>query len=378
MFNYISRQKCLIAMIALMAATLASFPFISALKLLNGIAVVNGLTSGCSDTAINVIILNLWHEACAPYVQALYFFFAIGTGTGPLIAAPFLRSSSNSTTGLDGDAANSLIAPYAISSAVIFVAALLLFLNEVFAKRVDYSDQPQTENNADTLTSGLSVDVLKNLFTFASRTEVLLVVLCAAIMMFYSGTEIVYMEFVPLYSKIATQAGSEATMNEQNISYLYSVMNYVFTAFRGVGVLVTLKFSPQFLAYLDLVIVMVSCVILIIFSKAVTAIWVGNILISIGFASIYPTIYAFIEGRIQVTNLIGGLFVFCSGLTAIFYPVVIGSYIRHYPLVLIWLTLGSMVLTFVLFFVAHRFVKIRKSESNFDSSNIELTNTTTM
>jgi len=61
---------------------------------------------------------------------------------------------------------------------------------------------------------------------------------------------------------------------------------------------------------------------------------------------VYASIYAMVEEQTVVHNLIGSLFIFMSGLTSTIYPIILGFYIESQPLVLIYVNIFSIVISF--------------------------------
>lgn len=69
--------------------------------------------------------------------------------------------------------------------------------------------------------------------------------------------------------------------------------------------------------------------------------------------------YSFLKMHIEVTNVIGSVFVFSSGLTSIFYPLLIGYFIERHPELLLYLNIVNICLTLLFFTVI--FVTTRRS-----------------
>jgi len=388
-FNMINRQVCLIALIMIMASSLFAMSFATELWLLNTIAFVNGFSSGGSDTAINVYVLELWGAKCGPFIQALYFCFALGTGSAPLITAPFLTefSSQNETSGnysidvthpdfqnctlencVNSNQGNSgeLRVPFGISAVVIGAASVCLFLAHWLLPHQTRTNRVPTEEPENRSKVGLKrafITRINDYRTWLAAKEnhatFVIITLYCLIILVYSGMEIIYFEFLPKFLTVDSQKLVEP-LNERQASYLYSVMNYSYTISRGIGVLVAVFCKTHVLIYIDCMILTIASSVLLIFSGTKFTYWIGNILMGCGFATVYASLYAFIEEFFEMTNIIGALFVFSSGLTAVVYPVIIGKFIATHPLSLILLVLVSILITLILFSIVFLLLKRRQ------------------
>jgi FHS family Na+ dependent glucose MFS transporter 1 len=388
LFHCISRQVCLIVYMALMAATIYGFSFAQSLFMLNALAVINGITSGGCDTASNVMTLELWGAKCGPFIQALHFCFALGTSMAPQILAPFLPAThpANITT-LNETATNetvtdsseeivtvtNLIIPFGIGT-VIIAASCIAFLISHFVipfKSIAVASRAISSPNADTSGEASAMSILSAINWLGdsqNRQVIKLIGFSCLIITIYSGMEIIYFEFLPTFlQKI------DNPFTARDASYVSSAMGYSFTCGKVLGITMAVWFRAHIIIYLNLIVLAVATIVMLTLSNlSHEAAWIGNVLMGLGFSSVFVSIYAFIEEQLKVTNTISALFVFSAGLTAMVYPPIVGNYIETHPLFLIWLTRVSVGITLIMFTVLYAMVRRRRRSRNEVQCNIPL------
>ena len=341
LFRFLRRELSLAILYMLIGAALLVLALTRSLVLAAVVMAAQGLCTGICDSATNVMLCLTWKDKASPYIQALYFFFGVGCTIAPLIVAPFLS-------------ADRFRIPFYITSALLFAAgAALLPLAMVRRSRPEQEHGTHGDDSAAlTTTTRTSAPRLKDLLLWWSQREnrsVLLVVLLVALMITaYSGMEIVYWQYIPTYlNKIPL-----LNISEERASYMTAAVNYAFTLLRGLAIFLVWKIKPAAMILISLAAVVIACALLL-YSNTIGTVWAGNVLIGAAFSVIYPQIYAYATSKITINNYIGSVFVFCSGFMAVVYPVIIGASMdvagRHNAL--IWLVLGSVLVTLVSFIV---------------------------
>ncbi|RWS29144.1 sodium-dependent glucose transporter 1-like protein [Leptotrombidium deliense] len=347
-----SRQLCLVVFVGLMAVTVSVLPFCGSLRNLFIVAAVNGITSGVSDVASNVWLLDMFKEKSGPYIQALYFFFALGSSLSPLLSAPFLKENNLQET--------KIYSAYIVSGIIGAFSSIILLIvyfaspvrETIFNVRTEFAQMLCNWKPVRMMSWYISVVVGLGFITI----------------LVYSGFEISYMQFMPI---LVTQ--SKLNVSDTDAAFMNSAMNVAFTCFRGISIIANMIIESKILIYFDLFVLSIATTILFIFiNTSQTMLYVGNILMGVGFSSIYPSIYAFVEQYIDVTNFIGSLFAFASGVTAIIYPPVIGEYIERNPLVVLYLNVMSISLTLFAFVALHIFTATRADSRNNNVDDIVL------
>jgi len=187
-------------------------------------------------------------------------------------------------------------------------------------------------------------------------------------LLLYAGTETAYFTFSASY---VTQTDLHLTKNTG--AYMASVLALSFTITRAISILISIRMSPQLMIYIDCLILVCGYIIIFIFANTnETFLWMGNILLGIGFASVFPSYYPFIEGSLRISNMIGSIFLFCSGLSSCICPLIVGLFVETKPLMLIYMNFFLTLLTIIALIVLHITVKVRtKTHNPSETSEIE-------
>lgn len=309
-------------------------------------------------------------------MQALHLCFSLGCAVAPLFAAPFLSSTiitllSNETTAanettffnetqrIDSGVDSRIEVPYLINGGIVALASLVLFtLYCTMPYKSDTKPVKEEETEMEMIDSPTPVDKvvagLKNRLpckTNANATDV--VIFACLTMLFYSGMSIIYSQFMPTYLQ-----NFELKLSKQTASYINSAMYYASTISRALSVPLAMKFKPEVFVYTNCFMLGLGSLLLLFFGgMSLTVTWVGNIFIGIGSASVSAPMYSFLKQHIEVTNTIGSIFVFSSGLTSVIYPVLVGYFIEKFPEFLLYLNvinIGLTVFFFTLIYVSAR------------------------
>lgn len=332
------------------------------LNALYTIFTINGLTTGVIDVGTNVWILRLFSDRSGPYIMALYTSFSLGTVLAPLYSAPFLQESLLIGT------MSKIHIPYLITSIFTLIPCLgltYLFIQQLalryddrnfFSRRVTYTRQSsKTALNSRSSTS------------FGEKTLVLLAVL---MIMIYSGMEIIFSEYM-----ISMLNRSKLNLTSSTTSQIRSATNAAYSVGKVIFIGISTFIRPYRIILLDSLVVIFSVIMLIIyFNSSLSAIWIFSILFGLGTSSLYPSIYPFVETFVEVDYFKGSFFICASGLTAIIFPVLIGSYLESTPTLILHLKLLTMIFTITLAIVINILgsrLLIRKQRAPVNEENDE-------
>lgn len=269
-------------------------------------------------------------------MQALHFFFGIGSFLGPLLAEPFLRAPFIEHKGFFS---NCLVAPYAISSLVSFTAALIFFFLFIFCPYTQVKrSQCDSEEN---LLLESNDERLQN--PNYNRTQYYVLVLCSALfMLVFVSSEGSYFQFS---ASFVTKTGLH--LNQSQAALLASSIAISFTIFRGLSILIALKLTPRTMIVLDLITVAVGNAIVYLFANTNYYLTlVGFIFLGAGFSSVFPSFFPFLENSgLKITDWVGSLLTFAGGITQTLSPYLIGIYIDTWPYIIVYFTFASITLS---------------------------------
>lgn len=288
------------------------------------------------------------------------------------MAAPFLREDGFA----DSNSLKShLQMPYLMTGLLVgmsgfFFALLFIFLKQevpqeetrqadVADKMLNSGDDPEEQpSNPDTKDGKIKKWIKDKMIMSSSDGMKTKVVLFSCItMLFYSGMSITYNQFMPTY--LQNLKGVE--ISAATASYIHSGMNYASTIARGLFILVALRIKPEFIIYFNCSMISLGSFLLLFVGNSIRMTWLSNILIGIGSASVSAPLYSFIRKYLEVTNMTGSIFVFSSGLTSVFFPLLMGKVLINFPQFLLYFNLINIALT--LFFFTLIYIMLKKSNN---------------
>lgn len=326
-----NRSLVLLVHMIVMAVTVALIPLSSWISYSQTVfysaAAVNGISSGGLESIVHIWLLQVWGKGSTPFMQSLQFAFAFGCAAAPIIAAPFLTDP------------HLILYPYTITAVTVLIAALMLTVTffetrkepvaeemTLQSKTHDSDDQGAGETNGQT----------------GIRQQVIL--LASLFLICYSGTSIIYNQFLPTYLQTAQ------SLTPEKSSYIHSTLNYVSMMSRAVSIFASIRLPPQFLLFFNLIMFDSGSLFSLLFSgKSESLIWAGNVMIGLGMGGCTGPLYSFLYRHVQIGNLTGSLFVFCNGFTSVIVPLLIASLMSAYPDFLMWLNVVTMTTALAIF-----------------------------
>lgn len=337
-----------------------------------------GLGSGGYDTAQVAWIIDLWRGESAPWILSQHFAYALGTLTPPIILANFLTKSDASnelditTNGSTGDTDISI--PFYI---VGCMALFSIFIN--FLICCTYSNRNQSVPIADNTqeavveptweresissgSSSSSVSVTTSLISRnrnATRRKSYIIGLCCCVIGFYSALELCTQQFLPTYAHF-----SSVKLSPTEASRVLFGLQLGFTIGRCIGIYLVLKIRPHILLIGNLVLLTISNTILLLWGgSSMTSLWIGSIMIGVGMSTVYPSLYAYIEKYLFVTETVSGIVTVASGLVSSIYPLIVGNSVETNPNILMYVNYLSIFVCCVAFSLLFSMTYVRRRSS---------------
>ncbi|KAI1301291.1 Major facilitator superfamily domain-containing protein 4A [Halotydeus destructor] len=330
-----------------------------------------GLAYAGINNAPNALLTEIWEDKCNPYIQAMHFCYAIGTIIGPLMAEPFLasRESSELVTTLNPMAINmtdnsksstrSLVfIPFAISSATVLLATLsvvILFIIHPYKNADRKAEEKkvaielvETNSNKNHLTPKKD-SKYKYYVTY-------IIVMCALLINCDVGFEMNFLSYMQVYSVLGPLKLSASTG-----AYMFSAFSAAFAAGRFSGIILATKFSARAMLYLDGVIMLTGSGV-ILFWNTEFGLWVGYTVVGFGCSSLFPTIFAYAEERINVTTYVAGIFIFFGTFAGLIVPHVEGIYVETYPVIFSYVNVACTI-PFLLFCFMLHLIDLRRHQA---------------
>jgi len=302
----------LAVLLLMMAISLALIPFIPLLWLLTANLLLIGVFEGALDVGCNTLLVWVHRRDVSPFMNALHFFFGVGSSIAPLILAR--------TSALSGD----IKLGYAVMAFIILpIIGWMLRQPNPVAPAEDRTGSEPDE----------------------SRSNIVLIIFTAAILFFYVGAEIGYGGWVYTY---AMELG---LADDLSAAYLTSAFWGSFTIGRLISIPLATRFRPRHLMISNFLGCLVSVGTIILWPQSAIVLWIGTILLGLSMASIFPVTISLAERRMAITGQTTSWFFVGVGLGSMLLPWLIGQLIEpigpQITMIIILVTLVLNLLTFL-------------------------------
>ncbi|KAI1285827.1 Major facilitator superfamily domain-containing protein 4A [Halotydeus destructor] len=373
-YDHINRQIGLITGLAVITTTLVLVPLCKSFWQLMFVQLAVAPAGAAVEVAVNAWILELWKEESNPYMQTLHFVFSLGTAIAPFICEPFLSNTASNTTSStietavmtetfaangtntnhNSDGFNESM-PFFIAAAGLVVAVLaqLYLYIAVSYKQEDRSINTVTEDEEE-----LVDPINSETMAYLPRSYFVMVVVWACLVIsFEGGTELnsfTYFTTFAINTKLSISPSKAAIMS--------GTLNGSFTVSRFISIFLATRMKVVTMLYMNLTIINIGNLLIwfSVYTSFELGLWIGVIFLGFGFSSSWPAVFAMVEQRINVTNVVCSILVSATVLLAVIDPLIEGRLIEKWPIVFAYINLGSGAICFVAFVLLHHTDTIRK------------------
>ena len=258
-------------------------PMIPFLWLLFLAMLLMGIGEGGLDVGGNTMLMWLHREKVGPFMNGLHFAFGIGSFITPIIIAQMALLSGNITWGF-------------------WVVALLLFPVIFWLLRL-----PSPANLA---VAGENP---------AKKNNLLVIGLMVLFFALYVGAEVSFGGWVYTY------AVAMKLMNTTTAALMTSLFWGSLTLGRLLSIPIAAKFRLTSVLFVDVIGVLVSVGLIVIWPKSEAMIWIGTFGTGFAMASIFPTMLSLAESRLHITGLVTSLFFVGASSGSMTLPWLIGQ-----------------------------------------------------
>jgi MFS transporter, FHS family, Na+ dependent glucose transporter 1 len=312
LYDRLRGHGVLAVMILTMALTTALTPFIPQLWLLAVLIFITGIGQGVLNIGSNVLLVWLHGRQVGPYMNALHFFFGLGTFIAPVIVAQFIT--------LQGG----LIWTYLLLAVIILPTAVVAFL-----------PSPSAPN---AVRQNVSV-----------RTDPMVIVLIALIFGSYSGGAIAFGGWIFTY--VTELNLTDAT----RAAYLTSLFWGSLTIGRLIAIPIAARVRPKSILWFDFSLAFISLLVMLFLPRSLTAVIITSAALGLAMASIYPTTMALAGEIMALSGRITGYFSLGNSAGTMLIPWVIGPLFEGFgPLSMTVVLLVDMLLGLVLLWLLAR------------------------
>jgi MFS transporter, FHS family, Na+ dependent glucose transporter 1 len=299
--------------------TMTLVPFIPVLIIMMLVLLILGIAEGTLDVGGNTLLVWVHRHNVGPYMNALHFFFSIGTLLSLLIIAQILPVSQG--VGWVYWTLALLVAP---------IAVWLLFLSSPpIVRSGDHADQ-------------------------RGETNYTLVVLVALFFFLCVGAEVSAGGWLFTYTTTLNIAP------EKTAAYLTSAFWGGLVLGRLLSIPIATRLRPRFILLIDIIGCLLSVGVILIWPTSIWSIWAGAFGLGLFMASIFPTTLSLAERRMAITGNITGWFFVGASAGGMTIPWVVGQlFERIAPIVVMWAILISMSAALAVFFVMIKLFKAK-------------------
>ncbi len=266
----------------IMAVMMALAPLISLLWLLATTLLIMGAAEGTLDVGGNTLLIWVHRHKVGPFMNGLHFFFGAGAFLSPIIIAQTVLISDDITW-----------AYWVLASLMLPVIVWLLRLPSPTVQAAPKGDPVRQINHRSTAR-------LRSPKPEAHKR--LLVALIALFFFLYTGAEISFGGWIFTYAMALGLSGETAA------AYLTSAFWGALTLGRLLTIPVAARLRPRSILLGGLVGCLVSVGIILLWSNALTATWLGTLGLGFSMASIFPTTLSLAERRLTITGRVFGWF----------------------------------------------------------------------
>jgi len=309
MFDRFAGNRVVAAVLALMAVWTALVPVIPQLWLLTAVLFLSGVVHGTLNVGGNALLVWVHRKGVAPYMNALHFFFGLGTFVTPILVAQMVRLE------------NGTVWAYGLVAATFLpVAAAALFVRS-----------PTPEKSANAAGQG--------------RVDRWLVAGFFLIFMGYAGASAAHGGWIFSYVthlKLTDETGA---------AYLNSAFWGALTIGRLLSIPLAVRFSPKAMLRFDLLGSLLSLGLMVIFPHSLLALGVGSAGLGFFLATIFPYNMSLASRHIPITGQVTGWLSIGSSLGALILPWVVGQLFENVgPEMLLYLDFFNILMTLGVFF----------------------------
>jgi MFS transporter, FHS family, Na+ dependent glucose transporter 1 len=291
------------AMFGLIIVTMVLTPMISIFWLLAFVILLLGVGEGTMDVGVNTLIVWLHRPNVGPAMNALHFFFGVGTVISPLIVAQAI--------GLSGD----------ITWAYWVLALLLLPIVFWLARLPSPTPEEDEGTTGDTVTNYLLTGMV------------------AFFLFLYVGMEGSFSGWIDKYALALGHA------TELTAAYWTSLFWFAFTFGRLLSIPVTARVRPRTLLAGGLIGGIVCVGAILIWPGSATVLSVGVFGAGVCMASIFPVTLTWAGRRMTITGFVTSWFFIGASAGGMFFPWLIGQLFESTgPRVTMFTILGSLLL----------------------------------
>jgi FHS family Na+ dependent glucose MFS transporter 1 len=331
LYDLIPGHPLMVVMLLLIAAMLALVPLVPALWMLAAAWLLVGVSGGALDVGGNTLIVWVHGRKVGPFMNALHFFFGIGSFLAPVIVALALALSGEITS-----------AYWILAVLVLPVALWVSRLPSPIPPKNAQVRSRDENHSLDTDSRAERDPAPEPAQATTGRRNI--VVLIALLLLFYVGAEAAFGGWIYTYAVALDLSGATTA------AYLTSAFWGALTFGRLVGIPIAARFRPRTILLVDLLGCLASVGVILLWTSSPVAVWLGALGLGFSMASVFPTAISLAERRIPITGAVTGWFLVASSIGAMSVPWLIGQLFEPFgPEIAMIIILIDLVVALIVF-----------------------------
>ena len=265
---------------------------------------------------------------------------------------------TNSTSNLVNE---DIVYPFFISGGVLFVSGSVMLLFYFVGKydAQDYQQKNQSNENDKKMVNRFDAEaqevsslhsikaIILNEKPISTFFKITLISIGATMLMFYEGVEALFFDYIAAFS-----TETKLRLSDQQGAYIALGLSCSYTIGRGLGIVAAMKIRPRYVVYFDLFIISCSLTTLYIYANdSAIMLFISVVTIGLGFSTFSPSIYSYLEEHLHLTNFICGILLVSCSTINIVDPVLAGYFLQSDAYILIYLSIGSIIIVIFSYFL---------------------------
>ena len=292
------------SLILLAAAMFAITPIVSNLTILAAALFIVGFGGGAIDVGGNTLLIWVHRQEVGSRMNALHFFFGVGSLMAPLIVAQSISASGDITW-------------------AYWLIALLLIPPGIYLLRTPSPTNSLAASESET-----------------EDTRWLLVVLITMMFFLFVGAELAFGGWIYTYAISLGQA------TVTTAGYINSLFWGALTLGRLLSIPLPDRVRARTLLFVDIIGLVISLLLLLFASHVPGVIWIATAGMGLSMANVFPTLMLLAEHHLNITGRITSWFLVGASLGGMVVPWLIGQNFESYgPQATILWILGTVLIT---------------------------------
>ncbi len=272
------------SMFLVAAVMLALTPVMSSLAILAAAMLIIGIGGGTIDVGGNTLLIWVHRNKVGSRMNALHFFFGVGTLITPIIVVQSINVSGNITW-------------------AYWLIALLMIPPGIYMLRTPSPANPFTSSESKT-----------------ANTRWLLVILITLMFFLFVGAELAFGGWIYTYSLTIGQ------ITAITAGYINSLFWGALTLGRLLSIPLPDRVRARTILSVDIIGLVISLLLLLFASHVPGVIWIATAGMGLFMATIFPTLMILAEHHLDVTGRIASFFLVGASLGGMLIPWLIGQF----------------------------------------------------